>query len=245
MESAVDVCSWATGTLAGCIAPRAGTIRRAARRRDAGFTLIEMATALIIVAVVAAIGMGLSGMKRRGNFASATGDLIVGLRKTRAWAFGRGTTTVFVIDTVGARFWGIEDVNGAFDLSTFNRANPAPAGYNLLTSGTLPTGVSFTGAINGYGSALPQPYAGIPSFSGSTATPNFNYCSFCRTTNPNAGFGSIQLYPGGGARFNAGPTAVGQSFTVIGESLGSNGSQARMTFAVIGRTGAAESFESL
>jgi prepilin-type N-terminal cleavage/methylation domain-containing protein len=214
-------------------------------RRPAGFTLIEMATVLIIIAIIAAIGMGaLSNLKRRGNFASGTGDLIVGLRKTRAWAFGRGTTTVFVIDTAGARFWGIQDVNGAFDITTFNPSNPAPGGFNLLVSGTLPNGVNFTEATNGYGSALPQPYAGVPSFSGSSPAPNFAYCSFCRTTSPNLGFGSIQFDPSGGARFNAGPSAVGQSFSVSGQSQGSTGAQTVMTYAVIGRTGTAESFQN-
>src|SRR4051812_16113755 len=115
-------------------------------RRPAGFTLLEMTIAMVIVGIVSAIGMGaLVNMRKRGSFASATGDLIVGLRKTRVSAFGRGTTTVLVIDTAGARFWGIEDLNGAFDLTTFNPATPAPAGYTLITSGTLPTGVTFTG----------------------------------------------------------------------------------------------------
>jgi hypothetical protein len=191
------------------------------------------------------MGLGaLARLKNRGNFASATGDLIVGLRKTRASAYGRGTTTVFVIDTVGARFWGIEDVNGAFDITTFNPATPAPAGFNLLVSGTLPNGVTFTDATNGYGLALPQPYAGVPSFSGSTPAPNFAYCSFCRTATPNVGFGSISFDPSGGARFNAGPAAVGQSFSVIGQSQGSTGAQTVMTYAVVGRTGTAESFQN-
>jgi prepilin-type N-terminal cleavage/methylation domain-containing protein len=210
-------------------------------RHPKGFTLIEMVTAMVIVGILAAIGMGsLTSMKRRGNFVSASGDLIVGLRKTRATAFGRGTTTVFVIDTVGGRFWGIEDVNSAFALAGFNPATPAPAGYKLITSGTLPTGVTFTGATNGYGRALPTPYAGIPSFSGSPTPPNFPYCSFCVTAAPNVGFGSIQFDPGGGARFSSGPVAVGQSFSVQGQTV-----NALMTFAVIGRTGTAETFQPL
>jgi prepilin-type N-terminal cleavage/methylation domain-containing protein len=215
------------------------------RRDAAGFTLIEMATAMIIIAILAALGLGaLSNLKRRGNFAAGTGDLIVGLRKTRAWSFGRGTTTVFVIDTVGNRFWGIEDVNGAFNITTFNPATPAPAGFNLLVSGTLPNGVTFTGATNGYGAALPAPYSGIPSYSGSSPAPNFAYCSFCRTGTPNIGFGSISFDPSGGARFNAGPVDIGQSFSVIGQSQGSTGAQTVMTYAVIGRTGTAETFQN-
>jgi type II secretory pathway pseudopilin PulG len=215
------------------------------RRLPVGFTVIEIAIALAIMTVIAAMGLGaLARLKNRGNFASATGDLIVGLRKTRASAFGRGTTTVFVIDTVGARFWGIEDVNGAFDITTFNASNPAPAGFNLLVSGSLPNGVTFTGATDGYGAALPRPYSGIPSFSGSSPAPNFAYCSFCRTTTPNLGFGVISFDTSGGARFNAGPAAVGQSFSVVGQSQGSTGAQTVMTYAVIGRTGTAETFQS-
>ena len=208
--------------------------------RRTGFTLIEMVIALSVAGIIAGIGLSaLAGLKTRGNFASATGNLIVGLRKTRAVSYARGTTTVFVIDTVGARFWGIEDVNGAFDLNTFNPATPTPAGFNPIIDGVLPTGpsgVTFTGATNGYGSALPQPYAGIPSFSGSTAVPNFAYCSFCKTANPNLGFGSISFDASGNARFNSGPAAVGQSFTVKGQAL--------MTVAVVGRTGTAETFQN-
>jgi prepilin-type N-terminal cleavage/methylation domain-containing protein len=209
-------------------------------RHPTGFTLIEMATVMILASILVAIGFNaLANLKSRGNFASATGNLIVGLRKTRAAAYARGTTTVFVIDTAGGRFWGIEDVNGAFNLTTFDPNNPTPAGFNPIVDGTLPTGpsgVTFTGATNGYGSALPQPYAGIPSFSGSTATPNFAYCSFCKTNNPNLGFGSISFDASGGARFNSGPAAVGQSFTVNGQAL--------MTVAVISRTGTAETFQN-
>jgi prepilin-type N-terminal cleavage/methylation domain-containing protein len=208
------------------------------RRQSTGFTLIEMTVAMAIVGILAAIGMGsLVNMRKRGSFASGTGDLIVGLRKTRANSFGRGTTTVFVIDTAGARFWGIEDLNGTFDITTFDPSNPAPAGYNLITSGTLPTGVTFTGASNGYGAALPQPYAGVPAVAGGGNPPNYPYCSFCRTAGPNLAFGSIQFDPSGGARFNSGPATVGQSFSVAGATL-----QTLMTFAVIGRTGSAETF---
>jgi len=200
------------------------------RRLPRGFTLIEIAIALAIMAVIAAMGLGaLSRLKDRGNFASATGDLI---------------TTVFVIDTVGARFWGIEDVNGAFDITTFNASNPAPAGFNLLVSGTLPNGVTFNGATNGYGAALPQPYVGVPSYSGSSPAPNFAYCSFCRTTTPNLGFGAISFDTSGGARFNAGPAAVGQSFSVVGQSQGATGAQTVMTYAVVGPTGTADTFQN-
>jgi prepilin-type N-terminal cleavage/methylation domain-containing protein len=210
-------------------------------RRDGGFTFIEVMVVVVIVAVLAGMGFGaLSNLKAGGNFASATGDLIVALRKTRALSFGRGTTTVFVIDTGGRRYWSIQDLNGAFDLAAFDPANPAPAGYALIGSGIIPAGVTFTGASNGYGGVLPAPYAGVPAASGGPNPPNLPYCSFCLTSGPRTGFGSIRFDSSGGARFSAGPATVGQSFSVRGASANE-----LMTFAVIGRTGTAETFQAL
>jgi prepilin-type N-terminal cleavage/methylation domain-containing protein len=209
------------------------------KRNRAGFTLVELAIAASIATILATIGAAaLNGMKRRGNFASATGDLIVALRKTRAAAFGRGTTTILVIDTAGRRYWGLEDRNGAFDLAAFDPANPTPAGYNLIASGTMPAGVTFTGATNGFGGALPAPYAGVPAASGGLTPPNFAYCSFCLTAGARTGFGSITFDAGGGARFSGGPATVGQSFSLQGDT-----EKSLMTFAVIGRTGTAETFQ--
>jgi prepilin-type N-terminal cleavage/methylation domain-containing protein len=209
-------------------------------RDQAGFTVFELVTAMAIAAILAAIGAGaFATIKRRGNFASATGDLIVMLRKTRAAAYGRGTSSVFVIDTAGRRYWGIEDLNGAFVLTGFDPANPTPAGYNLITSGRMPAGVTFTGAADGFGGALPAPYAGVPAWSGAPNLPNLPYCSFCLTAGPRAGFGSVAFDSGGGARFSGGPATVGQSFSVQGDTVNT-----LMTFAVIGRTGSAETFQA-
>jgi prepilin-type N-terminal cleavage/methylation domain-containing protein len=210
-------------------------------RGHGGFTFIEVMVVLVIIAVLAGMGFGaLSNLKSRGNFAGATGDLIVALRTTRAVAFGRGTTTVFVIDTAGQRYWSIQDLNGAFDLTAFDPANPVPAGYALIGSGIIPADVTFTGATNGYGGVLPTPYAGVPAASGGPNPPNLPYCSFCLTTGPRTGFGSIRFDASGGARFSAGPATVGQSFTLRGSTTNT-----LMTFAVIGRTGTAETFQAL
>jgi hypothetical protein len=198
-------------------------------------------TVLAIVAVLTGISVSaLTGLKTRGGFASATGDLISAARKARATAFGRGSIAVFVIDTDGRRYWTIEDLNGAFDLTAFNPANPAPAGYNLIGTGTLAADVTFTGASNGFGSALPAPYAGVPAVSGGPNPPNYPYCSFCLTSGPRRGFGSITFDTSGTARFSGGPATVGQSFSVRG-----GGQSGLMTFAVIGRTGTSETFQAL
>jgi len=216
-----------------------GLARPPSRRSQAGFTLFELIAAVVIIAVISGIGIAALGtLKTRGDFASATGDLIVALRRARAAAFGRGSTTVFVIDTAGAQYWSIEDLNGAFDLAAFDPNNPAPAGYRLIATRAMPANVTFTGATNGFGGALPAPYAGVPAASGGPNPPNFPYCSFCLTAGPRAGFGSIRFDSSGGARFSGGPATAGQSFSLSG------GTRALMTFAVIGRTGSAETFEA-
>jgi prepilin-type N-terminal cleavage/methylation domain-containing protein len=216
-------------------------------RRPRGFTLIEMMTALVILAVMASLSIAaLNGLKGRGNFVSATGDLIEGLRLTRAEAYGRQAPCVFVVDTVGNRWWSIANLGNNFSLDTFNPSSPTPSPDILLGSGTLPTSVTFGpgGSPGGYGAALPQPYGGVPSFSSSSPAPAFPYCSFCRTGGTNTGFGTITFYGAGSASFsvNAG-TPVGHSFTIQAPKAVGAGLQI-MTFAVVARTGAPATFET-
>lgn len=211
----------------------------------AGFTLLEMMTALGVLSVLMGISvLALGGMKKRGSFASATGELLGNLSRARAEAYGRGTATVFIIDTVGNRWWSLEDVAGTFvpatTLTTFNPATPAPAGFSLLGSNTFPTGVTFTGASNGYAATLPAPYAGVPASAGAIPPPTFAYCSFCLGSGANQGFGAVRFEASGGATFSGGPTAVGQSLSIAGDmDSGKN----VLTVAIIAKTGAAESFQ--
>lgn len=202
-------------------------------------------TALGILGVLMGISvLALGGIKKRGTFTSASGELLANLQRARSEAYGRGTATVFIVDTVGNRWWSLEDVTGAFNpatsLATFNPATPAPAGYTLLGTDTFPAGVTFTGASSGFGSALPAPYASVPSFPGSSPAPTYAYCSFCINSGANAGFGAIRFEASGGAVFSGGPAGVGQSLSIAGAlDTGSN----VLTVAVVARTGAAESFQ--
>src|SRR5438046_1494364 len=134
-----------------------------ARALPRGFTMVEMIITLAIVGVLAGMSVAaLNRLKTRGNFASATGDFIAGLRTARAEAFARGDNTVVIIDAQNGQWWAVEDVNGDFNLSTFSAATPAPLPDRLIMSRTLPDGVSF-GPSGGWGQALPVPLSGIPT----------------------------------------------------------------------------------
>lgn len=202
-------------------------------RRSRGFTLLEVLTALAIVGVMASLSIyAMSGLKKRGTFVSATGDLIEGLRLTRAEAFGRQAPCVFVVDTVNGQWWSIADLDNNFAIGTFNPATPNPAPDVLLASGTLPSGVTF-GPSTGYGATLPTPYAGVAANSA---------CTFCVTAGGNT-YGSITFYGAGSATFSANGTAIGNSFTIQAPKQAGSGLQV-MTFAVVGRTGAAATYET-
>jgi hypothetical protein len=208
--------------------------------------MVEMLTVLALIAIFAGLAVSaLGGLKQRGNFVSSSGDLLEGVRQTRSEAFSRGSPCIFVIDATRQQWWSIDDVAGTFSIATFNPATPAPAPAVLINSGTLANNVTFgpSAAPGGYGVALPAPFAGVPSFSGSSPAPAFNHCSFC-STNSGDVTGAITFFGSGGAIFSAGPaSATGQQFSIQAPKPTGSGLQI-MTIAVIGRTGAIASFET-
>src|SRR5712672_1851676 len=132
-------------------------------RSAGGFTMVEVMTAVGIIAVLAAMSVAaLNKLKSRGNFASASGDFLATLRTARAEAFARGNPTVVIVDSWQGKWWSIEDVNGDFSLASFNPVTPAPSPDRLIYSGQLPVNTSF-GPQGGWGAALPLPYSGIPT----------------------------------------------------------------------------------
>ena len=233
---------------------------RCVLRTHRGFTLIEMLMAVAIIGVLAGMSaVALDRMKSRGNFASATGDFIATLRTARAEAFARGNPTVVVVDMANRKWWAVEDVNGNFALASFSATTPAPAPDRLIYSGQLPINVSF-GPLDGFGSALPAPFSGVPtgfvnivladggsggtadiSVDGGSAAPNFKYCSFCDSSSK---MGAITFLPSGGAIFSGGPLSIGQQIALQDVAQSDGGTSGSPTgiidFVVLAATGSAE-----
>ena len=202
-----------------------------------GFTLLEIAIAMAIITIVAALSFAaIGGMRKRATYANVTTEAAMGVRRMRAEALGRGLSTVFVVDTAGGRWWGLEAPAGGFGLTELD-AFDADAPGEVIASGTLPEGVSFGPTT--HLKALAAPFAGVPVTS--TQAPTFPYCSFCRDTGTNKGFGAVVFSSNGTATFVGAPSAVGHQFSL----RGTDGKVTRtFTVAIIGRSGVVEVFES-
>src|SRR4051812_48090587 len=97
---------------------------RAGASVSRGFTLVEAAITTAIVAVIAALALNAyGGLKRSSSFSAAVGDMLSAYADTHLEALGRGTRTIFVVDTVGGRWWGLEDLGSDFTLDGFDPAN--------------------------------------------------------------------------------------------------------------------------
>ena len=232
-----------------------------ARRVPRGFSLVELATVLGIVAILSGITVAaLTRLKSRGNFSSATGDYLSTLRTARAEAFARTNPVVVITDMANGRWWAVEDVNGDFAIGSFDPATPAPAPDRLIYAGNLPAGVSF-GPAKGWGRALSPPLSGIPTgfvnivladggsggtaditTDGGSSSPNFNYCSFCDSSTK---MGAIIFMPAGGAIFQpAGPTTIGQQIAMQDIPFAPDGglttASGIVDFAIVQTTGSIE-----
>jgi type II secretory pathway pseudopilin PulG len=198
-----------------------------------------MCMVIAIIGVASALSLyAIGNFRGRGTFNTATGDLAVALRLARAEAYSRGTPVVFVVDTVGGRYWVIEDVSKAINITTttFDPANPVPAGDLLVFAGTLPSSVVFASSVpTAYASGLPSPYGAVPV----SATTG---CTFCNTGSPNTGYGSITFGIGSGASFS---TASPQGGSITLAATGATPTGNRMLYAIVGKTGTTETFEVL
>ncbi|MCI0571755.1 MAG: prepilin-type N-terminal cleavage/methylation domain-containing protein [Myxococcaceae bacterium] len=195
-------------------------------QRSPGFTLLELAVALAIAAILTALSVAaLDGLRTRASFSNVSARIAQGVRQTRAEAFGRGVATAFIVDTVDGRWWGVEAPDG-FDVDAFDPAAPG----TVIVSGSFPEGITF-GPTDGYGASLAAPFAGVPVTSA---------CSFCRDAGTNQGFGAVVFEPRGGARFLGAPRAMGHQFTLTGTHRGATRT---LAVAILGLSGVVETFE--
>lgn len=206
-------------------------------RASRGFTLIEFAIALGVVAILAGItASAVSGLKQRGNYASTTGDVITALRRARSEAIGRGDNVIFIVDKTAGAWFILEDYGGDFDITQFDSSNPTSLGDRLVASGVFANGVT-VGPTGGYGGAFPAPYAAYSSSAD---------CSFCNQTaqNPSAdAFGYLVFQSSGGALVN-GAAATAATITVQGTPVsGGSTRKSTMTYLVVARTGSALAFD--
>ncbi len=209
-------------------------MRSDSKRRRGGFSLIEISVVVAIISVIAVMGLAsLGALKTRANFSAAASEVLNALRYTRAAALARGVSTAFIIDTVGNRWWSIEKPS-ALTLDTFSPSAPG----TVIKMGRLPSGITF-GPTTGFGAALAAPMAGIPTVA--SQSPNYRYCSYCRTSGTNTGFGMIEFQAGSAAIFSSGPSTLGQQFTLTSTT---DGVIRTVVIAIVARTGASQSYEN-
>ena len=217
-------------------------------RKPRGFTLVEVTTAAVVLAILAGMAVvSLRGVRQRNAYAGATGDVIGGLRLARSESFGRGQAVYFIIDTnittdalgnpASPRWWVLLDVGGNFDFTLWDPSNPSGLGDKVLSSGIFPPSVT-VGSATAYPQALAAPYQLIPAAVGTNPLATPRYCSFCLTAGARTNYGWVRFYPGAApAATFSGSTAspFGQQLTILFD----NGSKKFMTVVgVLARSGA-------
>lgn len=197
-------------------------VRRGERRGRRGFTLVESAVVLGVIAVLVALSLvAVGGMRRTTSFSSTTNDLLARMRWLRSEAFAHGADTVLVVQRSTGRYWAILDPAGDFDLALFQPTAPTDDDDRLLGAFELAAPAQF-GPDDGHGGPLPRPFAWVPA-----STP----CTPCVDDL------AAVVFRGDGTAALSGPHRDGGSFSLV-----QPGSAPR-TFAIVGHTGAIEAFE--
>jgi type II secretory pathway pseudopilin PulG len=202
----------------------------------AGFTVIEMAVALGIVTVIAALGLlafsNLSNSVRQKNVGLS---LVSNLSLAHARALTRQRTQLVVVDAVAGTnttygFYHFEDaanppnIFAANDLNTILGAlNPslpstAPNPYVLtLIDSSWDTKSPYLSDPNSWDGGLPFPF-------GAVSTNTAAGCSFCAN-----GMGAVAFLPNGRAIFNDGNVLGG---VVVLQSTSSAGATGKVGVAI-------------
>ena len=139
-------------------------------RRRRGFTLIEMAVVVAIIAVLAAAGIGIMrAAQRNANLGSATFEFAQRLRGLRFTAMRENQDYVFVfanaVSADACRFgndqcarWWILQAPSTWGITGFDPSNLSNGGAAYVDTGAMPNGVSLDA---GLAFVAPAPFTGV------------------------------------------------------------------------------------
>jgi len=218
-----------------------GKPRARGARRERGFTLVEMATTVGILAVLAALAYsGVSGLRARAASGNGVRGIVALLRRARTEAFARGMPVVFFLHPAaggGTEYGALVDVNSNFDPNNIDSS--IEPGDVLLDREPVPAGVFLRSSSSSVlSTTLPAPFAAVPA-----STP----CTFC----DNPGQVVIVFRTDGTAALGVTPAAhlTGGSFALVGldpqtGATADNGaSMEHQTIAVLPNTGTIATFD--
>jgi prepilin-type N-terminal cleavage/methylation domain-containing protein len=196
--------------------------------RQRGFTLIEAAITIAVVAIIAALAFSsFWRQKPRASLATTTAELQSLLHGARQTALSTGHDVVVMIfpdytsGTSVGRVILYEDgdydffTGGTVNFATYNPTTQPTGGRSqVLDTVDLPFGVTVGPAVGmGTGATLPDPYASVKVDAA---------CSFCATTGDHRG--AVRFDSRGRASFYQAGTALtgvaGASLTLQAEAVG-------------------------
>jgi prepilin-type N-terminal cleavage/methylation domain-containing protein len=173
-----------------------------------GFSLIEAATVLGVIAVLAALAYsGVSGLRARAASGNGIREIVSLLRRARTESFTRGMPVVFFMHPLsggGSEYGALVDVNSNFDPAHIDSSIESTD--VLLARAPMPAGVFLRASASpALAAPLPAPFAAVPS-----STP----CTFC----DNPGQAVIVFRTDGTVALGVNPAThlTGGSFALVG-----------------------------
>ncbi|MFM8810182.1 MAG: Tfp pilus assembly protein FimT/FimU, partial [Chthoniobacterales bacterium] len=166
------------------------------RSRSAGFSLVELLTVVVIMAIImGVVGYGVSGMQRPGLQVAAS-QVASGLSLARQLAITRNTSAAFLVATTtnGSglpaqpyRYWAVASSNRGANTWTLRKdwekladgvvflhfSGIAPVSYSPINS----SGNAFPAGISVGVAAVPPVFVGTSDFSVTAGGTNFTFTS--------------------------------------------------------------------